>query len=503
MICLDVVEHTEARAVAEPPRPLMRYRNSQLQNYPLAIPPHRFHHPTFIFAAAMAAARCAMRGPTLTRAVTASLADLCCRSTLRLSIRHFSSGPGNASDAPSFEIRKHPGNQGWSQHRLPDGSRDMTGPPGSVKRAEIIQTILTKKHEHMPFKPCRWIGDSVPELCRDAVPADFRADPLSFFESGRDDLEIAGHCLDYYIVQQHEDLSPRSQMHNRFLQDHAGQRALLWYIKDDIFDRNDVMLQPRFLRGIVHCLVAEGASERVADFIRLAPSPSALSSISGRADQTWKMYMLRSLLESAGYWADDDLNWSLRLCLSLCGTKTYQSVTYLAVEWMCLMLRSTSTKAVIPELYNQFIGIIQGHSDSTRTQWLLAGVTLNHPTCPSANHLTKFLDVAVDIAPLDPFIANLLRPRTAGEASRLYGIVCDAARLLYRERRIESAKALLEQAFDKFPLVFRRRHNLNKRRKDTWEAGGKKFKYPERRSSLARARVDLKSTQLLTQGKAV
>ena len=389
MICLGIVGHTTARAAAEPPRLPVRNRKSQPQIIPLSEYTPSSQHPISLLAATMAAVGCAMRVPTLPRALKTPLAHRCCRSISQLSIRHLSSSPGIASNAPSFEIRKISGKQDEPhqrprrriEHRLPDGSEDMTGPPGSARRAEVIQYTVTKgEPRYSRFTPDAWVKDSVLELCRNELPAELRADPLSYFESNRDNLDVAGRCLNYYIVWHHHGLSSRSQVRDRFQKDHAGQRALLWFIDNSVFRNTDLKLHPRFLRGLVHCLVAEEASERVTDFIRLAPIP--------------------------------------------------------------------------------------------------------------------------DLASKDPFITKLVQPRTPNEAARLYTTANKASWVLYKQQKIEDAKALLEHAFDEFPDVFRRRHQAIVPQEGMWDAGAKKFKNPERARLALAAKLEMQSTECAPRDKA-
>ena len=58
-----------------------------------------------------------------------------------------------------------------------------------------------------PHRASSWVHDLDTAACLEPLPQDLRADPLACFQQRDLDLDLAGHCMQAFVVSQHNQAS--------------------------------------------------------------------------------------------------------------------------------------------------------------------------------------------------------------------------------------------------------------------------------------------------------
>lgn len=171
-------------------------------------------------------------------------------------------------------------------------------------------SILVKSR---PREASVWVNELDLAACQDVLPHDLGPDPLQCFQSAHTELALAGHCLEAFVIGQHRLASCLAEARSNIAASKAGVKGLLWLVKRPDYKQLDLALQPRFLRALIHCLVAEGNASDILTWLHLPVGDDTLS-MQSRLARTWKGIALRKVLVSSRFWADNDIRASISAC---------------------------------------------------------------------------------------------------------------------------------------------------------------------------------------------
>lgn len=192
-----------------------------------------------------------------------------------------------------------------SKHTPRQDQHDFRGPPSDPEELDeqfynyYLSGFKIRDQKIVPSKWTEFInaGPSLsPELQRD---------PLSVLDTDTEDLDLVRRCLEHFVALTKQESTSKQDERDRYAQAKAGGRTLLWLISGDRFHKFDLGLNPQFTRIVVHCIAAEQGVDFLWTWVSVDEVPSFAASWRLSEQNSWRGTVLRALMESTTYWADD------------------------------------------------------------------------------------------------------------------------------------------------------------------------------------------------------
>ena len=178
------------------------------------------------------------------------------------------------------------------------------------------------------------------------LPKHLRQEPLKAFTDDTHalDLALTRQCIQLYVYRLMERTLGREALRMRLWDqgldkgefraclsnDHAGAKALSWFLNSANHDRIETTYDPKLIQAIAFCLVGEGKNDIWWDMLKIqhAPKPSisesAISDARYRSTR-WMNTWLVAVLEAQTFWANEQSAYNERLV-------TFNEVTRFNVE---------------------------------------------------------------------------------------------------------------------------------------------------------------------------
>ncbi|SMR58277.1 unnamed protein product [Zymoseptoria tritici ST99CH_1E4] len=309
--------------------------------------------------------------------------------------------------------------------------------------------------------PGAWLQKIDRDACQ-KLPAPFRERPLDFFSTKSRDFEMAQRCLEAHLVKSLD--RDKEELRMEYLEQRPGHAALSWLLDD--YDGSDLSLTVcyPFLNCMVHCLVAEGGSQLILEWLRIAYTPAVMFPHSLDERVLWRGAVLRFLVEAEAFWAtaDGGINLSLATFEYICRhfeplRDEHQRHDPLVIHkaaagiWIQkqLVLRGASSTAN-PKLYDGFIDVLRCWNKHRESHdFVRAELLREHPSRPSGLPAFQYLKRYLSFEPRPEFLRDLLDESKPG-----FGFLLKTARALDREGHKSKARWVLDVGRKEMPHNF-------------------------------------------------
>lgn len=316
------------------------------------------------------------------------------------------------------------------------------------------------------IETCPWLRGREADAATDALEHVYQADPLPALESPSCDIELAGRCLEAFVLRAHEQTESRADARKRLMIAKPGTRALHWLLQSGAYPTADLALEPRFLTYTAHCLTAEGNDERVITWLQSGHVPEHLKHLSYKQARSWQGVLLMLLVEHRVFWANDDLNLAFMPLIKAFmwnqgppRPPTEREIPLQqSVVWTLQQLRNSRNASVDPRQYDRFTALYKRHFANTERHLFdldLAHLALFHPTHPSADLALRHILSWPHIAKDEPFYQRYLQPQAKAIAYYIMQFVVWTARMLAQDpKRTAEAREALRIGRVQLPELF-------------------------------------------------
>lgn len=313
----------------------------------------------------------------------------------------------------------------------------------------------------------RWLRTEDAQTAIEALEPGFREDPLSALDSPTCDVDLAGRCLKAFTLRTHANTESRAAARQVLMRAKPGARALHWILHSGAYQTADLVLEPRFLDSIVHCLIAEKADDHVVTWMQ-SPTPQYLADLPNKQAHSWKGIMLMLLAEHRVFWSNNDMNSAFKPLLqafvfndgSLPAPRDQRIGMRSGVTWTLQQLRNSANRSVDPKQYDRFIALyrrIVSTDERILLQLDLAHLSLFHPSTPQADSAFQHIMSWAGISEEEPFHQRYFRPSSKAVAQYIFLFVVRTARMLADQDRLSDARQALRMGHAHIPELFQMR----------------------------------------------
>jgi len=328
------------------------------------------------------------------------------------------------------------------------------------------QYHITRHIRTKAFEPGAWLlrGSESAENTEHELPIELWENPLEAFADPATNLTTAAAALELYARRLYRD-SPgveREETRKTFTRDMAGRRALLWDLRDYNEVNTAMGRDIRFVKLVAHCLVAEGTTESLREWIyaEQAKLPEETSRQYFDRVPLYNGFKARGMVEALAYWTTktDPFQDAIECFLEMLGSNSMRKIRIsmsFSGEFLAGRLQSgLSTDAAS---YDRFVeGLSLWMKDPGSRQWATAQLALSHPTHKDPTLMLDFFRNCAgrNFASTDPFVSSLLDPRSRNSSSVAYFAAVRAAQLLEQTGQSSDARWLLAYVRQTVPHHF-------------------------------------------------
>ena len=261
---------------------------------------------------------------------------------------------------------------------------------------------------------------------------------------------MQGNFLDVYIAR--HKLTPGetlAQTREHYVRDKPGSRALAWSCSLSDAQRKALWGDVSFTGPITHCLVAEGATMSLWDWLQLGRSIGPKHPF-GEGASRWKQQVMRAIVEAQVSWSESTDYWGDAIKSLLESNRMRLSIARPAVLFLFRMIMATPKSAVDPGLYNQLASLLDGVYPKNK-EYHRARFDLRHPVRPSTASFMELLKSGVNS---NQDVKRWMNPKTPSAGAMLFFTLINLAQSCLAEGNRANAEWVLDLGYDRVPQLF-------------------------------------------------
>lgn len=289
---------------------------------------------------------------------------------------------------------------------------------------------------------------------------------LNFSNSSFADITRALEC--FVLRHQRQDASSLSELKASFERATPGQRALLWLVKSGAVSDLAYLSHPTFLKAVAHCLVAEGGSKYLFQWIMVKDNPLAPVDVKiGRDNSFWRGRLLLYAMESQAYWTEnamlleDSVNTWLSMVRQASAQQTYISPA-MSAKWAAKLLttRSLGGPFLASAKFEEFVRAHGKHGswsawEENMVMFQAGRLMMHHPEKRDATIMLDILRRHYDMT--NETIYGLLAPTDPKGNRLMFLTIVELAQLLAHQGSLRDARWALDFGRHHIPDFFQMR----------------------------------------------